>query len=84
MFCWRKCFHRFTCFIGSRGDSTENVANLDPEINETSVELKLSPSQRFSRKVAIGELEKYVKDGLTSGELQRQHVVSIILQPTPF
>jgi protein tyrosine phosphatase len=60
---------------GSRGDSTENVANLDPEINETSVELKLSPSQRFSRKVAIGELEKYVKDGLTSGELQRQHVL---------
>jgi hypothetical protein len=39
---------------------------------------KLAPSQRFSRRVAIGELENYVKEGLTSGELQRQHAVSII------
>jgi len=34
--------------------------------------------------VAIGELEKYVKEALTSGELQRQHAVSIIRQPVSF
>jgi hypothetical protein len=34
--------------------------------------------------VSIGELEKYVKEALTSGELQRQHVVSIIHQPISF
>jgi hypothetical protein len=84
VFCWRKCCHWFTCFIGNQCDSTENADKLDPAINETSTELKLSPSQRFSRRLAIGELEKYVKDGLTSGELQRQHAVSIIHQPVSF
>ncbi|KAJ9575369.1 hypothetical protein L9F63_025680, partial [Diploptera punctata] len=42
---------------------------LEPE---TSVS-KLPPSQRFSRRVAIADLEEYVKTGLISGELQRQH-----------
>jgi hypothetical protein len=64
-------------FIGNQNHCPENVADLDLETDEMSVELKLAPSQRFSRRVAIGELEKYVKEGLTSGELQRQHAVSI-------
>ena len=84
LFCWRNCFHWSTCFTGSQGDSTENVGDLDSAVNETSVEPKLSPSQRFSRRVAIGELEKYVKEGLTSGEMQRQHAVRIIHQPISF
>jgi hypothetical protein len=53
------------------------MAELDLETEGIHVLPKLSPSQRFSRRVAIGELEKYVKEGLTSGELQRQHAVSI-------
>ena len=81
MFCWRRYFHRFTYFVGNQGDSTEYVADSDPATNESFVEPKLAPSQRFSRRVAIGELEKYVKEGLKSGELQRQHAVSIIHQP---
>jgi hypothetical protein len=84
VFGWRKCFHCSSCFTGSQGDSTENICDLDPAINETSIEPKLSPSQRFSRRVAIGELEKYVKEALTSGELQRQHGVNITHQPIHF
>ncbi|GFG28415.1 hypothetical protein Cfor_12634 [Coptotermes formosanus] len=61
---------------GDQCDSTENVADLDAATNGTSVvEPKLSPSQRFSHRIAIGDLEKYVKEGLTSGELQRQHAL---------
>jgi hypothetical protein len=56
----------------------ENIVDADIETDETCIGPKLAPSQRFSRRVAIGELEKYVKDGLTSGELQRQHAVSTI------
>lgn len=67
-------------FIGGQIDSKEDVADLDLETNEMTVGPKLAPSQRFSRRVAIGELEKYVKESLTSGELQRQHAVSIIQQ----
>ena len=48
-----------------------------PSVLESdSCESKLPPSQRFSRRVAIVDLEQYVKTGLLSGELQRQHEVS--------
>jgi hypothetical protein len=72
-------FHLNTYFvIGNQGGSTENITELDLETEGILVKPKLAPSQRFSRRVAIGELEKYVKEGLTSGELQRQHAVSIV------
>ncbi|XP_023724351.1 receptor-type tyrosine-protein phosphatase epsilon isoform X3 [Cryptotermes secundus] len=60
---------------GNQGGSTENITGLDLETEGILVKPKLAPSQRFSRRVAIGELEKYVKEGLTSGELQRQHAL---------
>ncbi|KDQ96751.1 Receptor-type tyrosine-protein phosphatase T [Zootermopsis nevadensis] len=60
---------------GNRSDSTDNVADLDLEVDKLSVGPKLAPSQKFSHRLAIAELEEYVKQGLTSGELQRQHAL---------
>ncbi|XP_069703999.1 receptor-type tyrosine-protein phosphatase S-like isoform X2 [Periplaneta americana] len=59
----------------NQSESTENITQPELEPDEMPVGPKLPPSQRFSRRVAISDLEKYVKEGLTSGELQRQHAL---------
>jgi hypothetical protein len=64
--------------IENQDGFTENRAELDLETDRIYEEPNFALYPRFSRRVAIGELEKYVKKSLTSGELQRQYAVSII------
>ncbi|XP_069704002.1 receptor-type tyrosine-protein phosphatase T-like isoform X1 [Periplaneta americana] len=66
-----------TLELKTEDELCENQTDSNLEISKMPLPVgpKLSTTRRFSRRVAIGDLENYVKIGLTSGELQRQHAL---------
>ena len=58
------------------GNSQSNAILPDMESEMMSDGSVPAPSQRFSQRIHIDNLEQYVKSGLASGELEHQHAVS--------